>query len=178
MNKPAHHRHPQRAPIGNLRARGFVPALGLSPRGFSRAGAYGSSAKTRGFTLIEVVAAFAILALGLAMTMQIAAGGLQQTQQAADYSEAALLAQSVLDTAGVGEKLELGETSGDWEGGFSWILTVSPYELADLGDVAAVDPLTSPVRLVELDLAVRWERRGKQREAHYRSLRAMLPETL
>jgi len=132
----------------------------------------------RGFTLIEVVAAFAILALGLAMTMQIAAGGLRQTRQAADYTEAALLAQTVLDTAGVGEKLEIGETSGDWEGGFSWTLTVSPYELADLGDIAAVDPLTSPVRLVELDLAVRWDRNGKQREAHYRSLRAMLPETL
>ncbi|MGQ0800103.1 MAG: type IV pilus modification PilV family protein [Pseudomarimonas sp.] len=132
----------------------------------------------RGFTLIEVVAAFAILALGLAMTMQIAAGGLQQTRQAADYTEAALLAQTLLDTAGVGEKLEIGETSGEWEGGFSWTLTVSPYELAELGDIAAVDPLTSPVRLVELDLAVRWERYGKQREAHYRSLRAMLPETL
>ncbi len=137
-----------------------------------------ASRTARGFTLIEVVAAFAILALGLSLVMQIATGGMRQARQAADYTEAALLAQSLLDTAGVGERLELGDSRGEWEEGFRWELSVAPYELEASDASPGVDPLTSPVRLVELSLTVVWERGGKQREARYRSLRAMLPESL
>lgn len=137
-----------------------------------------SRRRAGGFTLIEIVAAFAILALGLALTMQIAAGGMRQARQAAQYTEAALLAQSLLDTAGVGEKLELGDTRGEWEGGFRWTLSVLPYEVMDLQAGAAMDAFTSPVRLVELDLVVSWDHAGTERQARYRSLRAMLPESL
>jgi general secretion pathway protein I len=136
----------------------------------------GRAGRAAGFTLIEVVAAFAILALGLALTMQIATGGMRQARQAADYTEAALLAQSLLDTTGVGERLALGETDGEWEGGFRWTLTVTPYESEEAEASAGVDPLTSPVELLELDLLVSWERGGQTRETRFRSLRAMLPE--
>ena len=137
-----------------------------------------ASRSAGGFTLIEVVAAFAILAIGLALIMQIATGGMRQARQAADYTEAALLAQSLLDTAGVGERLKLGDSRGEWEDGFRWELAVAPFELEAADAGPALDPLTSPVRLVELDLTVIWERGGKQREAKYRTLRAMLPESL
>jgi hypothetical protein len=55
---------------------------------------------------------------------------------------------------------------------------VAPFELEATDASPALDPLSSPVRLVELSLTVIWERGGKRREAHYRSLRAMLPESL
>ncbi len=129
-----------------------------------------------GFTLLEVVAAFAILALGLAMTMQIAAGGMRQARQAAEYTEASLLAQSLLDTVGVGERLEVGSASGEWEGGYGWTLEVAPYEASGEGELAAAQP--SPVRLLELRLTVRWERGGNARESTFRTLRATLPENL
>lgn len=129
----------------------------------------------RGFTLIEMVAAFAVLVVGLAMAMEIAAGGLRQARQAADYTEAALLAQSVLDTVGMGERLEVGELSGEWDEGFRWVLTVSPYELQEDGEI--IGPLSgAPVELLELDLEVSWKRGEKEHAAHYRTLRAMLPE--
>ncbi len=129
-----------------------------------------------GFTLLEVVAAFAILALGLAMVMQIAAGGMRQARQAAEYSEASLLAQSLLDTVGVGERLEEGSESGEWEGGYRWQLDVLPYE--DATDGVPADPQASPVRLLELQLTVSWERGGNTRESRFRTLRATLPENL
>jgi len=133
-------------------------------------------AAARGFTLIEVVAAFAILALGLTLTMQIASGGMRQARQAADYTEAALLAQSLLDTAGVGERIKLGETRGEWEGGFRWTLNVAPFAGEAGATPSAAQPLLAPVELVELDLQVTWERGGKTREARYLTLRAMMPE--
>jgi general secretion pathway protein I len=182
MTKPTSQR-PATSGSALARDAGSVPAeRGVATpldRGTPRRpGASGSAPKQRGFTLIEVVAAFAILALGLALTMQIAVGGMRQARQAADYSEAALLAQSLLDTVGVGEPLELGETRGEWEGDFRWTLNVLPYEPEAADGVAGVDPLTSPVRLVELDLVVSWEHGGNRREARFRSLRAMLPESL
>lgn len=135
-------------------------------------------AAARGFTLIEVVAAFAILALGLTLTMQIASGGMRQARQAADYTEAALLAQSLLDTSGVGERIKLGETRGEWQGGFRWTLNVAPFA-GEAGAVpSATQQLLAPVELLELDLQVSWERGGKTREARYRTLRAMMPENL
>ena len=50
-----------------------------------------------GFTLIEIVVAFSILAVGLGIAMQIATGAMRQSRSAADYTEAALYAQSLLD---------------------------------------------------------------------------------
>jgi len=134
--------------------------------------------RSRGFTLIEIVAAFSILALGLTLTMQIATGGMRQARQAADYTQAALLAQTLLDTVGVGEKLEEGRTRGEFAGGYRWELSVVPFELQAADGALAADALTSPVRLLELDLVIQWQRGETTREARYRTLRAMLPETL
>jgi general secretion pathway protein I len=152
-----------------LNAAPARPCSGRGPVGAIRAG---------GFTLIEIVAAFAILALGLAMAMQIAVTGLRQSSQAADFSEAALLAQTVLDTAGVGERLQIGTSRGEFENGFRWELDVNEFAAEANGIDLGIDPLTSPVRLLELELIVSWERGGSTREKRYRTLRAMLPEAL
>lgn len=144
----------------------------------SRPSACGSAAKARGFTLIEVVAAFAVLVLGLGLVMQIATGGLRQARQAAEYTEVSLLAQSLLDTVGVGERIELGATRGEWEGGYRWELTVSPYQAESESGGFGIDPMSAPVQLVELELAVSWERNRNTREMRYLTLRAMLPENL
>lgn len=62
--------------------RGFSPALGRSPRAFSRPG--GSAAKAAGFTLIEVLLATMLLAAGLALAFATvrAAGATAQRGEA------------------------------------------------------------------------------------------------
>ena len=69
--------------------RGFIPALGRSPRAFSRPG--GSAAKAAGFTLIEIIVAFGILALGLTLLLGTLSGATRQLQQGGDAGRAALL---------------------------------------------------------------------------------------
>ena len=44
--------------------------------------------RQQGFTLIEIVAAFAILAIGLALSMSIASGALSQVRRGTDFTEA------------------------------------------------------------------------------------------
>ena len=54
-----------------------------------------------GFTLLEVLIAFAVLAVMLVPILQIFGGGLGVTQTARGYAEAALLARSKLAELGV-----------------------------------------------------------------------------
>lgn len=128
-----------------------------------------------GFTLLEVVAAFAILALGLGLAMQAATGAMQQSRQAAEHTRAALHARSVMDTLGIGERLEEGSYDGEFRDGYRWSAEVSEH-LFEEGELPpGFDPQLSAVRLLRIDLVIEWERGDKVAQARYASLRAMLP---
>lgn len=132
----------------------------------------------RGFTLLEIVVAFSILALGLGLAMRIQIGATQQARIADEQTRAALHAQSILDVAGVGERLEEGVAEGEFEDGYSWRLEVSPYQPPAEAIDPQIDMSSMPVQLLELDLTLSWQREGRAVESHYRTLRAMQPETL
>lgn len=68
--------------------------------------------RARGFTLIEVLAAFAVLALGIAIVVSLLNGGRRQVRYAADMSYAAQFAQSLLDAQGINGRLHEGENDG------------------------------------------------------------------
>ena len=55
----------------------------------------------RGFSLLEVLMAFALLTVGLGILVAILGGGLLQVRQAGDATGATLHAQSLLDQVGV-----------------------------------------------------------------------------
>ncbi|MCK7594576.1 type IV pilus modification PilV family protein [Pseudomarimonas salicorniae] len=132
--------------------------------------------RQRGFTLLEVVAAFAILALGLGLAMRAATGAMQQSRQAAEHTRAALHARSILDTLGVGEPLEEGVYEGEFADGYRWVAEVGPHELAAEELPVGFDPQLGAVRLLRIDLVVEWERGQQTAQARFASLRAMLPE--
>ncbi len=131
-----------------------------------------------GFTLLEIVLAVSILALGLAMAMRATTDALRQSRQAAEYTEVALHAQNLLDLVGMEAPLEPGEDSGEFgDSGYRWRLLVAPYEpIEQRGPVGG--PVGAGVELLELELTVEWERGEQRREARFRTLRAMLPGAL
>jgi general secretion pathway protein I len=130
----------------------------------------------RGFTLIEVVIALAIFAVAIGLCMQIASSALRQTRVAAEQTQAALIAQSLLDMAGVGERLVPGRDSGRLEDGYEWELEVSEYE-APLPAASGPDAtLMSAVQLYRLDLTLRWPAGRRERRAQFSTLRAMTPD--
>ena len=103
----------------------------------------------RGYSLIEVIVAFALLALAATLLLGSLSGAARQVRSADDQGRAALHAQSLLATVGIDQPLLQGQQQGDWEQGrYHWTLDVEPYQ-----EPRQPQPST---RLWQLELQVRW----------------------
>lgn len=124
--------------------------------------------RQRGYTLIEILVAFAVLAMALTLLLGALARASRQVSDASDTVRATLYAQSILEEAGL--RAREGRSGGAFEDGrFAWTLDIRPWT----GEPALTSG--SGLRMLELDLQVRWgHRRGQQLEV--RSLRTATPE--
>ncbi|MGN6655201.1 MAG: prepilin-type N-terminal cleavage/methylation domain-containing protein [Rhodanobacter sp.] len=125
--------------------------------------------KSAGFTLLEVIAAIALLAIAFTVLMRVAGGSTRLSENAADHSEAALWARSLLDTAYTSEPLQPGSTSGRFDERFRWRLDVTRWRPGST-------PAQAPLQLYQLDLAVSWGPQEHPRTAHFRTLRLAAAE--
>ena len=82
---------------------------------------------SRGYTLVEVLVAFVILAMTLTVLFRIFSGGVRNISVSADYARAVLIAESRLAAAGINEPLYAGETYGVEDEEFTWTRSVTPY---------------------------------------------------
>ena len=123
----------------------------------------------RGFTLIEVVVAFALLALALTFLLGSLSGAASQVRIASDSSRATLHAQSLLAQVGVGETLQPGRRQGNFDAGrYRWVLDIAPY----VDPTRSPSPLSNPSapRLLQLTLVMEWGS-GRGQRMQWRSLR-------
>ena len=81
----------------------------------------------RGFSLLEVLVAFAILSVSLGVLLQVFATGLRNAGVADDYTQATLYAESILAAYGREGPLSEGVREGSINDRFSWRGTVSAY---------------------------------------------------
>ena len=131
--------------------------------------------RQRGYTLLEVLVAFAVLALALTFLLGTLSGSTRQVRWSADAGRAALHAQSLLAEVGVGEALQPGREEGELEDGrYRWQLEVAPY-VDPLQPAAAVeDPFGT--RLMALRLELAWGDGGRGQRLVVESLRLVQPE--
>lgn len=126
-----------------------------------------------GFTLIEVIVAFALLAGALTLLVGALSNGSRQVRAADDTSRATLHAQSLLAQVGVGEVLQPGRSEGELDdGAWQWELQVAPY--TDPARPADAPVEMAAPRLLQLDLEVR-RADGKGQPLHWRTLRLVPP---
>ncbi len=111
----------------------------------------------RGFTLIEVVAALFLLALGFGLLMQLLGSALAQTRRAALHTEMALAAQSLIDRLGMDFPLEPGERRGEASPGLRYRLAIEEEEAM----VAPAPGATHPFVLLRVRLELRTEEGGE-----------------
>lgn len=134
--------------------------------------------RERGYTLIEVIVAFSILALALTLLLGSLSGAARQVRWADDAGRAALHAQSLLDDLGIGTPLQPGHRDGEFEDGrYRWTLEVASYDDPLLPRPSMADP--AALRLLQLSLDVRWGREDDPRNRlQLRSLRLVRPDSM
>ncbi|HEX4782426.1 MAG TPA: type II secretion system protein [Usitatibacter sp.] len=109
--------------------------------------------RQRGFTLIEVVVAFVLLAAVLGVGFQIFSTGLARASQLEERSRALAIAQSQLGAAGVEDTLKEGETRGESEDRrYAWTTTITK----SMDGVDSGKPAPSAYSLFRIDVVVTW----------------------
>ncbi|WP_462114129.1 type II secretion system protein XpsI [Lysobacter xanthus] len=129
--------------------------------------------RQRGYTLVEVIVAFAVLALALTVLLGTLTHASRQVRWSNDAGRAALLAQSLMDRVELDGPWREGDRDGALEDGrYRWQMHVRRF---DPGDARGqpVDP-NAPV-LLALDLEVQWGEGGPRERIELHSLRLVPP---
>ncbi len=127
-----------------------------------------------GFTLLEVLLAFVVFALSFTLVMEIMTGSIRNTVRAREYTEVALIAQSVMDQLGLDIPLEAGTTESGQSGDYEWEVFIGSYE-DPVGDTLSVQlgELTG-IELLQVDLVVSWGEPPREKSNDFSTVRAML----
>lgn len=80
-----------------------------------------------GFSLLEILVAFTLLAVAMGVLMQIFSSGVNGATLADRYAKATMYAESKLASVGVESELKESEAAGKFDEDFSWSLAVRPY---------------------------------------------------
>jgi len=124
-----------------------------------------------GFTLLEVVVALAIAAMGLGALMAATSQGLGNALLADRTIEATRRAQSRLAEVGKATPLVVGVLSGDDGGGYAWRIRIAPPATRDASPANGVPALA----LYTVEASVSWQSGGSTRSVSLQSLRLAHP---
>lgn len=127
-------------------------------------------ARARGFTLIEIIVAFGILALGLTLLLGALTGATRQLREGGDAGRAALHAQSLLAEHASLPRAGI-QADGELDGGrYRWRLQAQPWQAPGAGGLpATTDP--GAARMLRIQLDVEWGDGGPRQRLRVSSLR-------
>lgn len=121
---------------------------------------------SRGFTLLEVLVALAILGLAVVTILQLFSQGLRLLKLSGDHQRAVLLAdQKAREVEPTAEGIESGQ-----DGEFAWERRVEAYPVP----VELIVP-GAPVRLLQVSVLVRWSGNRAVEVTTLRTARAGTP---
>ena len=129
-----------------------------------------------GFTLLEVLLAFVVFALSFAVVLEILSGSMRNTVRAREYTEVALIAQSVMDQVGFDIPLQAGSQMNGDEGDYRWEVRINAFagteqnaRSLELGELTEID-------LLEVECLIFWGESPRERSARFATVKAVLRE--
>jgi general secretion pathway protein I len=115
------------------------------------------SKRNNGFTLIEVLIAFTILALVLGVVLPTLSSGLSHERTARLATARVLEARSILDRLGIEEPLEDGSSEGQLATGERWTLTVTLIDDAPVDTTSIRNSRPSQLKAYLAELRIEGE---------------------
>ena len=111
--------------------------------------------ETQGFSLLEILVAFTLLALAMGVLMQIFSRGVNGASLADSYAKATMFAESKLASIGIEDELKESAAAGKFDDDFSWALAVRPYQDPFPKEQSVIDfEKLMPAQLYEIELRV------------------------
>jgi general secretion pathway protein I len=124
----------------------------------------------KGFTLIEVLVAFVILAGSVLALMQLFSGGLNAAQRLDESSKAATYAESRMAETLAQKELGEGSESGEYESGrFRWTATVT-VQPDPVPPPEGQQPQNMRIKLVEVTVQIDFGFAGEGAESRSRNV--------
>ncbi len=120
-----------------------------------------------GFSLLEVIAAILLLAITFAALMEVAGGSIRLSQNAAEHSQAALWARTLLDTRFALDPIQPGVSEGHFDDRYRWRLQVTPWQAPGVTPAANA----TAMQMFRLDLDVSWGSAPFEHTARFSTLR-------
>ncbi|PPD35894.1 MAG: general secretion pathway protein GspH [Methylomonas sp.] len=131
----------------------------------------------KGFSLLEILVAFAIMAVALTIVLRIFGSGVNNAVISEEYSLAVQIAESIMARTGVETPLQIGEISGSEADKYAWWIRITP--------VAGPPPKSRPrfksqeqvddrpvMKLMAVQVRVSWgDRTDQQRAVELHNLR-------
>lgn len=126
----------------------------------------------KGFTLIEVIIALAILGIGLTVIMELFSGGLRLGRVSQEYTKAMNFASLKLEEMTGQKTIEAGEDEGEFDKTFRWRTGVEKVDILPYDKGTEFKP---PVDLYHIRVNVLWTSGSKERSAGLESYKTVKP---
>jgi general secretion pathway protein I len=133
-----------------------------------------ASERNKGFTLIEVVVALAILGVGLTVIIELFSGGLRVARTSIEYTKAVNYARMKMEEIAMKPLVGVGTEEGESEDKtFRWQVGVKKVDLLSVDKSVDYKP---PIELFQVKIDVFWKSGFKERSASVESFRAIKPD--
>lgn len=124
--------------------------------------------RQKGFSLLEILIAFSILALSLGILLKIFSAGVNSAVIAEDYTAAVQIGQSLMAKTGIETPLQAGQESGLENEKYQWEVEVTPFEF----NPEKVDTTSITTALFKVKVIVSWgDDNSNDRQIELTSLR-------
>ena len=132
------------------------------------------STQKKGFTLIEVVVALAILGVGLTVIIELFSGGLRLGRASMEYTKAVNYARTKMEEITMKPAVEEGTEEGESDDkAFRWQVGVKKVDLLSIDNSIDYKP---PIQLFQVKIDVFWKSGSKEKSTSVESLKAIKPE--
>jgi general secretion pathway protein I len=128
----------------------------------------------RGFTLVEIVVAMAVLGISLVLVIELFAGGLRLGRASEEYTQAGHLARQKVEEIFLNRGIEEGTEEGEFEGTtYRWEVEVKKV---DLLPAAMETDYRPPMELYQIRVRIIWNSGSRERSTRIETYRAVKPE--